>query len=74
MSHCARDICFSFLHCQCFALHASATMFMCTKAQGYLLSLLSPIAEAESAVSVDKSEFIIVQGSRCRSFINGCEL
>lgn len=57
-----------------FGARASATISMCTKAQGYLLSLLLPIAKAESVISVDKSEFIISQGSRCNPFRAGGEL
>ena len=53
---------------------ALATVFMYTKAQGYLLFLLSPTAKAESAVSLDKSEFISSQVSRCHPSTNGGEL
>ena len=48
-----------------FWTHALGTVFMYTKAQGYLLLLLLPTDKAESAISVDKSEFIISQGSYC---------
>ena len=59
-----------------FWTRALATIFMYryTKAQGYLLLMLLPIANAESAISVDKSEFIIFQGSCCHPFSNGSEL
>lgn len=71
MTHCGQDICFPFPALLMFWTHASATIFMCTKAQGYLLLLLLRTASAESAISVDKSEFIISQGSRRHLLGNG---
>lgn len=82
MNHrCVQDICF-------FSPSPALLMFWtrvlqqqysCTqKPQGYLLLMSPPIAKAESAISVAKSEFIISQGSCCKSFFfflsNGIEL
>lgn len=77
MSLCVQDICFAFLVLLMFWTSTLATIFMHTKAQGYLLLLFFfffSIAKAESAISVDKSEFIISQGSHCHPFSNGSEL
>lgn len=71
MNHCGQDICFPFPALLMFWTHASATIIMCTKAQGYLLLLLLQTAKAESAISVDKSEFIISQGSSRHLLSNG---
>lgn len=54
MSHCVQDIPALLMSWT----SALVTIFIYTKAQGYLLLLLFPTAEAESALSLDKSEFI----------------
>ena len=69
-----QDFCFPFPALLMFWTSALATVFMYTKAQGYLLLLLFPTDKAESAISADKSEFISSQGSRCHPFSNGSEL
>lgn len=69
-----QDICFPFPGLLMFWTYALGTVFMWTKAQGYLLLLLLSTDKAESAFSVHKSEFIISQGSYCHLFSNGSEL
>lgn len=74
MSNCVQDICIPFPTLLMFRTSALATIFIYKKAQGYLLLLLFQTAKAESAISVNKSEFIISQGLHCQPFSHGGEL